>query len=60
MRSTHLREREGWTEIQNFLRACRSYPARFASNPQISFEQHLFNISTGHDASPRERCSGCT
>ena len=55
MTTTPLRVHEGREEIENFLRACRTYPVRFASNPRISFEQHLFNISTGKDAPSGER-----
>jgi hypothetical protein len=28
-------------EIQNFLRALDSYPARVAKEPRVSFQQHL-------------------
>ena len=31
-------------EIDNFLRALRSYPESFAHNPRLSFEQHLCRI----------------
>ena len=31
-------------EIQSFLRAVNSYPARVAKEPQISFQQHLSSI----------------
>jgi len=31
-------------EIDNFLRALRSYPECFAHNPRLSFEQHLVRI----------------
>lgn len=27
-------------EIETFLRALDSYPARFAANPQVTFEEH--------------------
>jgi hypothetical protein len=57
MTSADSPAREGEKEIQNFLRACRSYPARFASNPRISFEQHLFSFSSDLDAPSRERRS---
>jgi hypothetical protein len=32
-------------EIQNFLKAMHSYPERFAQNPALSFEDHLFTIT---------------
>jgi len=41
-------------DIQNFLRALRSYPTHFARHPRTSFQQHLFNISAGQNASLRE------
>jgi len=37
-RSEQIQVRE---EIQNFLRALDSYPARVAKEPSISFQQHL-------------------
>jgi len=40
------REREVQLEIENFLRALDSYPDRFAREPHLSFEQHLFSIAT--------------
>lgn len=39
------RERDVQEEIDNFLRALSSYPDRFAREPHLSFEQHLFRIS---------------
>lgn len=32
-------------EIQNFWKAINSYPERFAQDPQLSFEDHLFTIT---------------
>ena len=32
-------------EVQNFLRAINSYAERFAQNPELSFEDHLFTIT---------------
>ncbi len=32
-------------EIQNFLKAIHSYPERFAQDPELSFEDHLFTIT---------------
>lgn len=32
-------------EVQNFLKAINSYPERFAQDPQLSFEDHLFTIT---------------
>jgi len=31
-------------EIDKFLLALSSYPDRFASDPRLSFEQHLFSV----------------
>jgi len=31
-------------EMQDFLRALESYPARFASDPTITFEQYRSNL----------------
>ncbi len=31
-------------EIQNFLRAVNSYPARVAKEPRVTFQQHLSSI----------------
>ena len=31
-------------EIQTFLLALDSYPARFASNPNITFEEHCVSL----------------
>jgi hypothetical protein len=39
------REREVQREIENFMRALTSYPDRFARDPYLSFEQHLFRIA---------------
>ena len=32
-------------EIQNFLKAMHSYPERFAQDPGLSFDDHLFMIT---------------
>jgi hypothetical protein len=47
------REREVQQEIETFLKALDSYPDRFAREPHLSFEQHLFSIASG-----QEMCSG--
>jgi len=33
-------------EIDHFLQALNSYPDRFAHDPCLSFEKHLFSIMT--------------
>jgi len=53
--SDATRDREVQQEIDNFLRALSSYPDRFAHEPQLSFEQHLFRISAaGETRTDRE------
>ena len=39
------RQHETQQEIRIFMRALSSYPERFADNPYLSFEQHLFSIA---------------
>ena len=52
------REQEVQQEIETFLTALSSYPDRFARNPCLSFEQHLFSLavakagSHGSDRTP--------
>jgi hypothetical protein len=38
------RSRQVREEIQNFLQALDSYPARAAKEPRVSFHQHLCSI----------------
>jgi len=38
------RERDAQYEIKSFLSALVSYPDRFAREPHLSFEQHLFQL----------------
>jgi len=38
------RERDVQHEIKSFLSALVSYPDRFALEPSLSFEQHLFQL----------------
>lgn len=33
-------------QVDAFLRAMVSYPERFAHEPEVSFEQHLFSVAT--------------
>lgn len=40
------RERDVQREIDTFLRALSSYPEHFARKPYLSFQQHLFSITT--------------
>ncbi len=46
-----IRRREVQQEIDNYLLALSSYPERFANDPCVSFEQHLFSMmAAGHRA----------
>jgi hypothetical protein len=36
-------------EIQNFLRAVDSYPARVAKEPRVTFREHLSSISAARN-----------
>jgi hypothetical protein len=40
----HLRSEQVQEEIQSFLEAVDSYPARVAQEPSVSFHQHLSSI----------------
>lgn len=42
-------------EIQDFLRALDSYPARVAKEPRLSFQQHLCSIFARSADSPRDQ-----
>jgi len=44
-------------EIDNFLRALNSYPARAAKDPRVTFQQHVGSIFAADDDSsnPRRR-----
>lgn len=46
--SDAAREREVRGEIENFLNALSSYPDRFAREPYVSFEEHLFITTMKH------------
>jgi hypothetical protein len=43
--SAFISERDAQEEIQKFVKAVSSYPAHFASNPKITFEEHLLHVS---------------
>jgi hypothetical protein len=50
------RRREVQQEIDNYLLALSSYPDRFADDPCVSFEQHLFSMmAAGHTSRSDER-----
>ncbi len=42
--SVQPRDQQVLREIQGFLRAVNSYPARVAKEPRVSFQQHLCSI----------------
>jgi hypothetical protein len=51
-----IRRREVQQEIDNYLLALSSYPERFAHDPGVSFEQHLFSmLAAGHTSRSGER-----
>ncbi len=55
------REQEVKQEIENFLNALSSYPDRFAQEPRLSFQEHLFDIETASQhvtAAARRRTFG--
>jgi hypothetical protein len=55
------REQEAQEEIDSFLRALRSYPDRFAREPELSFQQHLSSIGTANQSpstNEKRRISG--
>jgi hypothetical protein len=46
---------EAQKEIQDYLRALDSYPARAMKHPRLSFRQHLCAIIIARNFQPRER-----
>ena len=49
--SDAARDREVRQEIENFLNALSSYPDRFARDPFVSFEEHLFIVTAENEVS---------
>ena len=49
--SDATRDREVRQEIENFLNALSSYPDRFARDPYVSFEEHLFFVTAENQVS---------
>jgi hypothetical protein len=49
--SDATRDREVRQEIENFLNALTSYPDRFARDPYVSFEEHLFFVTAENQVS---------
>jgi hypothetical protein len=57
-KSAILSEIDAQEEIQRFVQAVCSYPAHFASNPGITFEEHLTHMSKEADEASREQALG--
>ena len=49
------RQRDVQQEIETFLTALSSYPDRFARDPCLSFEQHLFSLAAAKPVSDDPR-----
>ena len=49
--SDATRDREVRQEIEIFLNALSSYPDRFARDPYVSFEEHLFIVTAENQLS---------
>jgi hypothetical protein len=58
-RSAHVHFVQGDVEeeIQNFLRAVDSYPARVAKEPRVTFREHLSSISAARNVEDARRDS---
>jgi len=54
-----IRRREVQQEIDNYLLALSSYPDRFAQDPGVSFEQHLFSMMAAGQTSGRGERPDC-
>ena len=63
---SHVQPRESFypgnervrAEIQRYMRAVASYPARFARDPEITFRQHLFSRVARNSALRRDSSAG--
>jgi hypothetical protein len=53
--SRAARERDVQHEINSFLSALVSYPDRFAVEPDLSFEQQLFQLVAGSQLADSEQ-----
>jgi len=53
--SRAARERDVQHEIKSFLSALVSYPAHFAHQPHLSFQQHLFRLVTASQIAKSEQ-----
>jgi hypothetical protein len=49
------RERDVQHEIKSFLSALVTYPERFAAQPDLSFEQHLFQLVAANQLANHEQ-----
>jgi len=53
--SRAAKERDARHEIKSFLSALVSYPDRFAVEPGVSFEQHLFQLVAANQLAGNEQ-----
>jgi hypothetical protein len=56
-KSASLSQFDAEQEIQKFVKAVSSYPAHFASNPEITFEEHLLHVIEDASRMPGEQDS---
>jgi hypothetical protein len=56
-KSAILSQLDAEQEIQKFVKAVSSYPAHFASNPGITFEEHLLHVIEDARRMPGEQDS---
>lgn len=60
-RMRHVQPRESFcneqvrVEIERYLQALASYPARFSRDPDITFKKHLHSLVGAGQTSPRRR-----
>lgn len=57
--SDAARERQVRREIEDFLNALSSYPDRFARDPYLSFEEHLFLVGANNLSATGDRRRSC-
>jgi hypothetical protein len=54
-KSAIISQLDAQEEIQKFVEAVSSYPAHFANDPKITFEEHLMRMSKDGDETGGER-----
>jgi hypothetical protein len=57
-KSAIISQLDAQEEIQKFVEAVSSYPAHFASNPKITFEEHLMRMSKDGEEAGSEQIAG--